>query len=182
MIVNMSYDEVRDLNNLTNVYDYILRGNSIFDPNQTGVGDTALGWDQYSSTYVYYQVISSTAKVIFKNFAELPMDVWLYPSLGTPSISQAVLMANGNVQRKYVTAVAGAKPICFMKKTNTLKRLNGMSYKDPLNLSAMSANPSTQWYWHCMITTQDPAQAVLGSMEIFITYKVKLTGRSWKSL
>lgn len=48
--------------------NYLFRCNSIFDPNQSGVGHQPLGHDQYANFYKKYMVVASTITCTFKSF------------------------------------------------------------------------------------------------------------------
>lgn len=44
---------------------YVFRANSCFDPNYTGTGHQPMGWDQLSSMFAHYCVVSSRIKAVF---------------------------------------------------------------------------------------------------------------------
>lgn len=44
---------------------YVLRANSIYDPDYTGLGHQPLGYDQLAALYNHYTVLSSTVKASF---------------------------------------------------------------------------------------------------------------------
>lgn len=46
---------------------YVFRGNSLFDPNLTGVGHQPIGFDQLMPLYDHYTVIGMRARVEFTN-------------------------------------------------------------------------------------------------------------------
>lgn len=58
-ITKMKYSEVFTLG-LTNNYTQVMNLNSLFDPNSTGIGHQPYGYDQLSTIYNRYRVISTS--------------------------------------------------------------------------------------------------------------------------
>lgn len=81
---------------------YIFRANSIYDPDQTGVGHQPMGFDQWSALFRHYIVVGSKISIQVKNnsgsiSSEQPTTVGVYLS---DNNSVEYTTANGFIEAK----------------------------------------------------------------------------------
>lgn len=86
-ITKMKYSEAYTLTAL-NAYSQIMRINSIFDPNTTGIGHQPYGFDQLSPIYNRYRVISCSYVINAYNGTN-PIRFGVLPANDTPPVGGA---------------------------------------------------------------------------------------------
>lgn len=133
---------------------YTFRGNSAFDPNETGVGHQPCYFDQYSAVYSKYKVISSTCRVTASNYnATAAAVVVLSPSSDIVTItSYSIAMEQPYAKRtEYMPVSTRMGCQSSVKKRMTTRRILGLSPSQfaSEDYSALTgASPSSIWYWN----------------------------------
>jgi hypothetical protein len=59
----------------------VYRLNSIYDPDYSGSGSTALGWTQLSAIWYRKRVVAATVELTVQNLAGFPLSVWCVASI-----------------------------------------------------------------------------------------------------
>lgn len=153
----------------------VFRGNSIFDPDWTGIGSQPLGHDQYAALYLRYRVIASKFEVWFAaNTTEVVNSICILPSNDSASIlwpeatqmpGAKIAMTTGRTGNstgylsQYVTAAQ-------MKGDNKLATDKDME-------ATFGSNPNIAWFWHLIV--QSPgATAPDMRCNVRITYYLSL--------
>lgn len=129
----------------------IWRGNSVYDPDQTGTGLQPSGYDQLSLLYTQYRVYGSKIKVELMpggasggNYLHFA----LYPSTN-PSTNISTDHAGEQPYAKTLMLGVNSLSIRTLKNFQSTKRQIGMNAIDQeLDLSSpVSSNPIKEWYW-----------------------------------
>lgn len=163
----------------------VFRGNSVYDPDFTGAGHQAYGYDQLSTYYQQYLVVNSSARVV------------MMPQTSTSLATQTLifgLQASSN-QTLFVSDVGtwtesgdgcysitnsngfgapggGASPALFMKRS-TAKMIGQTAIQantDPSNVGVGVANPVVVWYWKVYVNTADGSSSSTALADVTITY------------
>lgn len=160
---------------------YVFRGNSIFDPDLTGVGVQPYYHDTMQTIYASYRVHASQINVypiVETASGTVPeVRVYVFPSrvstLPTYSDSSDLaripgcIMLNTNLSKQNNFQGKRAK-LCAYSSTVKMRDLNA---KDDTTQAAFGANPSTQWYWHVITDTSD--NLTLADCDIHAGIKIK---------
>lgn len=154
-VVKMDYSQFNRLNSGSVTFaTQIFRGNSIFDPDLSGVGHQPLSSDQWANLYEYYRVVASWIEVRAVNNSTNPAILVLLPS------EEGATIDSGNPDT-YVEA-ANSKYIYLggSSGNNTGKLIGYMTTARALGIrktdsgfdeaAPFGSNPSTAagWFWH----------------------------------
>jgi hypothetical protein len=151
------------------------RGNSVFDPDQSGTGAQPVWFDDYALFYNRYRVVGSRCSVLAQGTTNnsLPVLFGLCPQHAT-----AALTAEGYLSQPYgMSAVAspGTTPAQLSLYISTAKVLGypggGVMGSDALS-ALVSTNPAHVWYWHVWSQPMDQATTLAGTMYVTIDYDV----------
>lgn len=170
----------------------VFSGNSVFDPNQTGAGHQAYGFDQLSAIYQAYLVTHSTcaAGPIMPSSQTYPgagqwrcglqassisslflSDIASWQETGDGVTRDGMIGSNyrdANLQavmalKRSTSKMLGATPTTV----NTAKEFSG----------TVSTDPTSQWYWKFYIQTYDQATTGQYSCKFALTYYTLWYGR-----
>lgn len=179
------------LTTLGGYYDFhVFSVNSVYDPDQTGVGVQPYGWDQYTpDLFDHYQVYASKITVNFvvsmeddETQVQTPkIRCWLIPfrlnALGTADPADWAQLPF----RKCID-FGTAEGSRSHRLTNyiTMKQL----YPDrPSNdadfTGAYNGNPACQAFWHVLFDTQTLSLERAVQFDVRITYYTRLTRESY---
>jgi len=162
---------------VTTGQNYIFRGNSIYDPDQTGIGSTTIGFNIFSTIYSYYESPSSTIQIEWVNNSSVPMWLTVAPvaaSIDTVNYLNAVGIAGARTA--YVESTHGSQHGKVYNSANT-KSMLGLAFGDVNTRSGFTGNPPQQWYWKISLDSCDNATSLSGVLNVTLRYKCKFTGR-----
>lgn len=133
---------------------YTFRGNSCFDPDDTGIGHQPMYFDQYAAVYSRYKVLSCTCRVSTTNYnAAASAIVVLVPSSEVITItSYSVAMEQPYAVRTELLPVStrmGAQST--VRVAMSTQRILGLSNQQLASedYSALTtATPLSVWYWN----------------------------------
>jgi hypothetical protein len=136
-------------------YDWIFRGNSAFDPDQTGVGSQPTGFDQWCGFFGYYRVDKSQISVhantteLATTQAQYLFTVFPHISLNPGADYETLLGACRGVRSRVIN-------LYTTNQSTVMNCSNRMMYPEllPTNnnfVAASNANPSFEWYWHVTV-------------------------------
>ena len=154
---------------------YTFRGNSAFDPDETGIGHQPMYYDSYAGVYSKYKVISSTCKVTVSNYnAAASAVIVLIPSSEIVTITTyAIAMEQPYAKRTELLPVSTRQGVqSSVRSSISTQRMLGLSASQFAgeDYSALTgASPVSLWYWN--IAAFD-VSAVSVRMLVDITYKV----------
>jgi len=137
----------------TGFYDWVIRGNSIYDPDYALGGQTTGGFTSIMGLYTRWNVHASAIRVrAVNNDADDPVDITIFPTKTAGAYSQG----NHNAIRGYplskfvicsnqhgnasINHYAKTKDVCGVKDDS-----------DEGFIGVGNADPTHQWYWHICV-------------------------------
>lgn len=139
--------------------DQTFRGNSVFDPDLTGVGQQPRGFDEYAALYGKYYVVKSSYSVVVKCTASITdtplLCIWPEAAAGAnqdmapitlPSdptkiyaVDRVKVILPGNGQQAH-----GGSQIKYMCSS---KSALGAGVEREDVVTDVTTNPNAEWYW-----------------------------------
>jgi len=158
LYTKLVYREQLSFSQLTGLLgENVYRGNSAFDPDQTGAGGQPMAYDNYAGLYQYYTVLASGIEVIadVNNTGVRNVTIGITPcnvSTGFGTTGQELAMEQPYSKFKQLlmgsdgTGQATLKHYMCTNKIFGVKRA-AIEIEDGYS-AAVSTNPSNSWYWH----------------------------------
>lgn len=172
-VMKMRYVEQLSLNaGVGSIYGYNFRANSIFDPDQSGVGHQPMGHDQWSAFYNHYVVLGSKITVTFSNqHAGDPMVCGVFLNDDTTLTSGTLTSLIENAKGPYCHLdSAGGAGVRRLSKKFSAKKFFKCDVKDRTDLKAtFGSNPSEEAYymvWCAAMNTGSDPSAVYATVKI----------------
>lgn len=164
------------------VFHQVMRGNSIFDPDFTGVGHQPAGRDEWAAFYKHYQVQSSRIKVQVvpgtTGVGAASAELALVPSVTSGDFTLAEPEeVRENPLSKMALITAGIKADPVHGYMTTTKMVGQGIYDNTTTGALMDTNPGAQWFWHLIVQAIDESTTLDMWMYVTITYYVKLMQR-----
>lgn len=162
---------------------HVFRGNSMFDPDQSGAGAQPVGFDELSALYKSYRVIGSSIKATLLPPSEVVLQCGVCPILASGSPVADIDAMKGNAYGKYAV-VCNRQPnqstVTNYLSTEQALGLAKGTVKFDSDLGAVTtASPSTEWFWEVMcdyaFTGDTSSYTTSGVIEI--TYYCEFFGR-----
>lgn len=165
------------------VENQLISGNSIFDPDATGVGEQPYYFDQLTAIYKNYFVVRSSVKIIVTSTSAIFARCVLLPLLETGSLSSDSYETSEQPFAK-TTMVSGnsAGPvIARLKSSMDTHRIIGISYQQALGRESLhsdyTTNPVYRWYWAIQVQDVGNLTSTLSCfVEYVVTYDVIFSG------
>lgn len=157
--------------------NYLYRGNSIYDPDQTGTGTQPLGYANMSAIYTNYECPSCFIRVEFINNTAVPCWIIVTPVITTSDVN-TYNSAQGRPGAKigYCQNNVGVQHVVVTNRSST-SLIRGVKMGETDNIAAVTTNPANQWYWNICIQPCDYASAISGVLNVKLIYKTRWTGR-----
>lgn len=150
---------------------YLFRGNSVFDPNQSGIGGQAQRYDQMSAMFRKYKVRWSRIVVRFiNNSASEFADVGVVPLRNQSALASHWEYAEQPYARVSLLGTRnGGHEVKWLKNFVTTKKLCGNTLTDE-EFSGSAGNPTTVWSWHIWSQNTDRLVNTNIAIEVTVTY------------
>lgn len=148
----------------------VFRGNSLFDPDFTGVGHQPLGFDEWKAFYDIYKVHACSISIRMVNSSTLATvcAVWPSPYSTTPSLIDQAL--ERPYTRSVILGTESGNSTAIMKNFSSTKSVWGQKIIEEDNFSSIqSANPVKEWYFLFMASQI----AGSGSLNLSVVFKLK---------
>ena len=168
----------------TQVENYQMSGNSVYDPDYTNVGTSSkqpINYDDLVAFYDEYIVVGSKVKATFTNNGIQSARCYIHAS-PYPTAFDALTYdpyAQMNTAVCVVGNSTGGHDIKTLKMYRSTKAMYGIDPKYNQNFAAStSGNPTTRWFWNIGVydqTSTDTALNIEG--DISVTYYVVLRKR-----
>lgn len=167
------------------LYNYVFRGNSIFDPDFTGTGHQPVGHDQLAGIYSLYKVYACSFKVRYVSTVQTAgavMELAICSTTNSTALSGAdpeLVSQQPNGQMRLVSG-DGAAGQQIISGYMTTKRILGKSLTEGGSStgSTFGSNPTYQWYWNICTQTVDESTTQNGYAYVELVYYVECTGRN----
>jgi len=161
----------------TGFYDWVIRGNSLYDPDVALGGESVGGFDTIMTVYNRYKVHGSAIRVrAVNNDTDDPVDITIFPS----KVSGAYAQANANAVRGYplakfivVSNQHGHGEINHYAKTGDV-----MGHKDIDDEGFVgdgSHDPTHMWYWHVCIHNHTADHALNLQLWLEVDFKAEFS-------
>lgn len=181
MCVQMKYSQKVDFS--STLYDTrVFRGNSINDPDFTGLGGQAMGHDQWRAFYRRYRVTGSSCTLEVEARGTEAVTPILIPlnTNAIPTSPQPYLEAAYAIKGEPMRSTGDSNSSLYSYvRTNQIRGgpKDIVQYEADLS-SLFNANPSQQWYWHVVVYNPGSALTnIEGSFTATIRYYVELYDR-----
>lgn len=138
----------------TTYAQYTFRGNSVFDPDESGIGHQPMYFDQYAAVYSKYKVTASSCKVTVANYnATAAVVAVLVPSSEIVTItSYAIAMEQPYAKRTELIPISTRQGVkSTVKSTMTTQRMLGLTkaqLADDDYSASTGSSPISLWYWN----------------------------------
>lgn len=162
---------------------YVFRGNSPYDPDQTGTGLQPQGWDDMITWYESSYCIGSEIKIRFYNAATGPLQVGL---VSTPQSSSLTTFLEFNIYPNMKlttcdgTSRGGTSYGTLTRKQSTLGFFGGNFDRD--YIATGQAVAGKQFYWTSIFNAPDGVSALSFSIQVEIYYDIVFFDRKAKAL
>lgn len=156
-------------------YDWVIKGNGLYDPDTAIGGDSVYGLDEYAAIYSYYKVYGSTCSVCTWGYDSsnsqstviIPTDTSsVFTAANWPSMFGASRASRPSYSGlydsvKYTYNRAGTTTVCGVKDVDDV----GFQ-------AATNADPTHLWYWH-IVSQPIVAAAAKAVKMLHIVYDVE---------
>lgn len=158
-------------------YDWVIRGNSIYDPDYALSADSCYGLAAMAGIYTSYKVLASSIRVtVTNNDDDDPVNCAIVPAVFPDSFAAANqdgLLVHPLAKHMSVSKLSGGKTLQHMMMSHKMFNVSNL---DSVNFSALfTANPATIWYWH-VVTWNNAGTASDCEMLVSVTYDVECFG------
>lgn len=164
--------------------EYVFRGNSLFDPDQTGTGLQPYFFDQWASFFTNYTVFGSTAKLVAyptNGGSYVGIRYGLVPSLSSTNYNSIEHVMEQPYSRHRTTQINSMsnKPIKQYISTSKMFGLPKIATAVQSEFNPLTtASPSSQWYWHVFMNEISGASSVGAVFEFSIIYYCRFNLRN----
>lgn len=175
--VKLKYNQLVQKSPATFVYSHQFRGNSVFDPDFTSGGGQPVGFDQYATLYMNYQVLGSSIKVRLVNESAVSCGMVVYPSITSTLVTYDEGIGNVYSKNIVVGPLTGNN-IRGISNFIRTKKLIGRSV-DSVNYGAsITTNPASPWYWNIEGRNMDGVTNIDATLQVQLVYYVKFWNRA----
>lgn len=186
MQVRLTYTQQGQLTSGVVTYtSIIVRGNSIFDPDFTGVGGQPFGRDEWSGFYDNYRVFASKIRVFFDSEDAgdglIGVVVPSTSSTGFSSTNLAMQTPYSRFKHMGVSTGTNAKTVSNYMESSKIFGIKAINY-DTSFAAAFGANPAQEWFWHVGVGSADSVGTPTSNYTLKIVYYVELYGRKQLAL
>lgn len=164
-----------------------MSGNSLFDPDTTGVGHQPRGYDQFSALYANYVVFSSSITVQFVSSSDIPIVTALIPLNNNAAGSFGTAIQTSEIKyAKTTTSTKTGRGAIWMKHYMSSARMFGVppvqistqyNYQGASGNTGVGTNPATQWRWIVGAQAVDLVTSVPVYARVIVTYYGKFWNR-----
>lgn len=166
----MEYMEQVFYTAVTSPQVYVFRGNSIFDPNQTGTGTQPLGMANLSAIYTYYECPSSFIRVEFINNTSIPCWITITPVVNAIDVNTYnSSQGRPGGRNKYCEGNQGRQHTIITNRCSNKKMRDAINGTGDTR-TTIGTNPTDQWYWSISIQPCDFASVISGVLNIKLIY------------
>lgn len=177
----MHYADQYNVSNLAvgTRFSQTMRGNSVYDPDQTGTGHQPRGYDQISALYRYYSVKSSSIRVRFGTTAVgcaslvgLQADASTEAAPVSSTISEFLESYPYN---QLLSNTDGSAATATLTDKRTTAAMSSNPAVDGDNIAVVTTNPANEWYWKIVVFNAHTTSALYGTVFVDVWYEVEFS-------
>lgn len=161
------------------MYRWVVRANSVYDPDQTFTGTTAIGYASLALVYTNYYVKYCTIKIkAINQTVGVPGIVMVLPSVAS-NVYSTLAEVKSTPYFKEITldGLGSGGNIGTMLSTVWPHKLHNMGYKDANLIGATGGSPATQAFWLICLQAADATNTFNATIEYEIYYRTEWFGR-----
>ncbi len=174
--VSLVYEDLIPITTVANsYYTQIFRGNSLFDPDLTGIGHQPRYFDQYAAIYNKYKVYSSKIEIFVTNAsATVPIGICILPL--TDQQTSTLWYQSAEMPRakstKHLIPIASRYPVELdhFATTNEIIGLQPGQINDEDYGALVTGSPAQVWYWNILFQSADQTTILAAYLRVRLTY------------
>ena len=175
--VKLRYATIYESTTTTAIGQHLFRGNSIFDPDQTGTGHQPLGYDQWTAFYDKYLVLGSQISVqVINESAGEQCYLGVLPKNEADAVANHDTLAEKPYVRMLYQGVEGSgQAVRRTKLYMSTKKIFGLRRvgTDNTDYTAVNnTNPANVWFWHIYSQSADGNTSVTQRIIVGLKYYV----------
>lgn len=161
----------------TDQQDYIMSGNSVFDPDVTNTGAQPTNYDDIQNMYNEYVVIGSKITCVYRNQGSQTVRCALIPNFASTAFNPISYDPYGQPDAKVKTVggYSGGHDGTIIKMYRSTANMFGRPCLYDPNFAGTnsSSTPVSRWYWH-IVCWDNTANGIALNMDIdvYMTYYV----------
>lgn len=167
----------------TYVNSYVFRGNSLYDPDITGVGVQPYGFDNYcnaNAPFQRYCVKASKIKIyphVYDGESDIRAVRWVVVPTRTnpPTYSEFEDLKQIPMNRSLVINSPDDQQGKLIAYTSTRKMYPEMEALTNDFANLYNNNPNSVWYWYIQVDTLDSGKETIMCFDVEITYYAVLS-------
>lgn len=184
VFVKLHYSDVVSLEALAGAFAQInYRANSAFDPEAAVGGNQPLGYDQWETFFMRYQVIGCAINLqCIMNASLSPPShatVAIVPTDTTVTLNSMEQAVEFPYARSKIQSAFSNRPTFLKAYLSTARKLGyakGISQEPSLS-ALTTTNPSEQWFWNICLQALDNASDVKIQCRVKLTYYIRFFDR-----
>lgn len=156
---------------------HVFSGNSLHDPDHTGIGGQPLGYDQWSAFYSKYMVYGAKIKCTFLSRSNLAstgnLCVTVVPQPSVPSVTYSPIdiIQHPYSKYKYLTQGDGSRGVSTITTYMSAKKMFGINQLDTTDHGAIvGGDPSDRWFYGIQAIAMDGTSTLSVQVLVEITY------------
>jgi len=155
-----------------------MRGNALFDPDQTGVGHQPKGFDQYSQIYSKYRVYSSRIQCSALVGNSSTCILAIVPDTDVIlSVTPSSLGEDARCKKTTIIPTGGNGTRSVKHEMTTCQQLGKHTIQDEDYAGSTLSNPTQLWYWNVIGYSIDGTSPLNLRFNMRITYTVEFYDR-----
>lgn len=154
---------------------WVFHGNGVYDPDNTGVGTTVMGYPKMITLFNFNRVHASkiTVNMVAVSGSHIPMQIAVVPINDSPvSISSTNQAAMRPYARSAITVGYGG-PYTTIRDYMSTKKIFGLKTIDQTIAAPTNSLPAVLWYWYISGTTLTGGNIAGTYGRVEITYYVE---------
>lgn len=160
----------------SSVTQQIFRGNSLYDPDQTGTGTTASGYTNMTAFYSYSRTYASSIEFTVASTGSYPFIFFCVPVRTTTALTLASAKSYPYYKEVIVSASDGGAAVRKLNVFCRGKTIMDINDNDFEVIASNNSNPNQQWFWFTGVVSADGVNTVTCSVSSIITYYTEWSG------
>lgn len=181
MLMKFKYTGYFPMVTVSNITSKVFRGNSLYDPDHSSQGSDVQPYyfDQWAAFYNKYTVYASEITVVATNILDVrePIDFAIVPLDNSTAFTDGQLleMFPKTVEKTFSVGGNQTKTIRHYQRSCDALGVEKEAIGSEEDYSAaMTANPDSTWYWHCVGFSFDATTSINFTYKVTIIYYARL--------